>query len=146
MRILFTKSGSPLSRAIMAVTKEPVSHCALECAGWIIHANLYGVHVELPQTFQSHSQIVYTVDIPLDIDRVMNVLAKNELKYYDLGAILYLALRYWLPCLPKKNLWQSSNMFLCTEWVTEVIDGKADSMITPYQLYLKLKEKETANA
>lgn len=142
MRILFTRSELLLSKAIRAVTKEPVSHCAIECAGWVIHSNMYGVHVELPQTFEKRSEIVYSVDIPFDISRVMNVLAKNEQKPWDFGAALYMGLRYLLPFLPKKNLWQSSSMYLCTEWVTEVLGGVPDSLITPYQLYLKLKSKK----
>lgn len=142
MRILFTKSSSPLSRVIRAVTKEPVSHCAIDCSGWILHSNLYGVHVELPQTFTSHSEIVYSIDIPFDINKIMATLAKDELKFYDYGALLYLGLRYLFPFLPKKNLWQSSNMYLCTEWVTDVLASNPDSMITPYQLYLQLVSKQ----
>lgn len=60
---------------------------------------------------------------------------------YDFGALFYLALRVLFPWLPKKNLWQTSGMFLCTEWVTEVLEGEEDSMITPYKLFLRLKEE-----
>ncbi len=140
MRILFTKSDSILSKVIRAVTKEPVSHCAIECSGWIIHSNLYGVHVELPQNFLNHSEIMYSVEIPFDPNKVMATLAKDEFKFWDIGAALYIGLRCWLPFLPKKNLWQSSDMYLCTEWVMDALEEVPDPMITPYQLYLKLKE------
>lgn len=138
MRILFTRSGTPLSRAIRAVTKEPVSHCAIQLGELVVHSNLYGVHLETLHYFQTHSEIVYEVDIPDNIEGLHNSLDRDEGKWYDIGALLYLGLRYVIPCLPKKNLWQCSGMYLCTEFVTEVINGEADSLVTPYQLYVKL--------
>lgn len=142
MRILFTENDSILSKLIRLVTEEPVSHCALECGGWVIHSNLLGVHVELSQTFCKNSTVLYSLDIDLDINKIMSALSRYEGSRYDLGAMLYLGLRCIFPFLPKKNLWQSSGMFLCTEWITEVLDGNEDSLITPYKLYVKLKEKQ----
>lgn len=141
MKALFTKSDTPLSRAIRGVTGEGVSHCALEVDGWIIHVNLLGLQIESPESFSSHSSVVYSVEIPFEITNLMKALAKSGKMGYDYGALLYLGLRYLLPCLPKKNLWQVSNLYLCTEWLEDLLDEKIDSMLTPYQLYLKLKEK-----
>jgi hypothetical protein len=67
---------------------------------------------------------------------------KYDKSWYDMGAgffigLSFLARRYLKIPLPKVNLWQSSGMFICTEWATESI-GEVDSMITPYGLYLKL--------
>lgn len=138
MKILFTRSGSLLSRLIRHVSGEPVSHCALDCGGWIIHSNLLGLHVELPQTFEKHSEIVYSVSVDFDQQKVMSIFAQYDQDPYDFGALLYLGLRFLLPFLPEKNLWQSNGMFLCTEWVTEAVYGSPDSSITPYRLYLKL--------
>jgi hypothetical protein len=143
MRILFTRSNSLLSRLIRKVTGEPVSHCALECSGWVIHSNLRGLHVELPQTFLRKSEIVYSVEIPYDMGLVMHALSKYEGKGYDIGALLYLGLRSLLPFLPKKNLWQSTGLFLCTEWVTQVLSGREDHMITPYGLYKRLSNSNS---
>jgi hypothetical protein len=120
------------------VTGEPVSHVAIECAGWIIHSNLLGVHVELPQTFYRHSTVLYAVDQPFDMEHLMQTLSKYDQHSYDFGGLLYLGLQALIPWLPKKNLWQQTGMFLCTEWVTSVIYGYEDHMITPYQLYLRL--------
>lgn len=136
MRILFTKSKSLLSYLICAVTKEPVSHCALEIHGWVIHSNLYGVHAEPLEDFRG--EIVYSVEVPYKEEALISGMAKYQGRMYDVGALLYLGLKYLLPFLPKKNLWQSSSMFLCTEWVTQVLDGRADSMVTPYKLYERL--------
>jgi hypothetical protein len=60
---------------------------------------------------------------------------------YDFTGLLYMGLRYLLPFLPRHNLWAISGSFLCTELITEVIDGEEDPDITPYNLYLSLKEK-----
>ena len=142
MQILFTTSNSILSRLIRWSTGEPVSHCAISCGGWVIHSNLFGVHVELPQTFSSHSQIIYSVDVPYSQDKLMTTLSKYDQAGYDFGALLYLGLQAILPFLPRKNLWQTTGMFLCTEWITEVLYGGEDHMITPYELYLRLSERE----
>jgi len=61
---------------------------------------------------------------------------------YDYGAFLYIGLKCLLPFLPKINLWQTTGMFLCTEWVQEVLGREIDSMITPYKLYELLSQKE----
>lgn len=141
MRILFTKSNSLFSRIIRKVTGEPVSHCAIASNGYVIHSNLQGVIIETEDYFEAHSQIVYSVEIEDCMDRVTKLLATESHAMYDIGAILYLGVRYLFPWLPKKNLWQSSGMYLCTEWVTTVVNEKTDSMITPYQLYLTLSNK-----
>lgn len=138
MRILFTKNNTLLSRLIRHVTGEDVSHCVLEVHGWLVHSNLYGVHAELPQDFKS--DVVYSVEVPYNPEGVIRALAAYQGRMYDFGALLYLGLRVLCPWLPKKNLWRSSGMFLCTEWITAVLNGKEDSMITPYQLYERLKQ------
>jgi hypothetical protein len=143
MRVLFTKSNSLLSRIIRGITNEPVSHCAIECSGWVMHSNLLGAHVELPQTFESHSEIVYTVEIDFDQAKLMATYAKCDQHMYDFGGLAYLGLRYLIPALPKKNLWQTTGMFLCTEFVNEIVNNTEDSMITPYGLYLKLTKENT---
>lgn len=128
-----------MSRVIRCITGEDVSHCALRVHGWILHSNLYGVHAVLPQDF--HGEVVYSIEVAYNPEAVVRALAEYQGRAYDFGALLYLALRICCPWLPKQNLWQSSGMFLCTEWVTQVVDGRADSMITPYQLYQRLKER-----
>jgi hypothetical protein len=142
VHILFTRSSSPLSWLIRRITGEPVSHVALYCNGWIIHSTGRGVTVELPQTFERHSEVVYSVEVSLDWNRVLSALSRYGHARYDFGGLLYLGMRYLIPFLPRKNLWQTSGMFLCTEWVTEVLDGKPDSMISPYGLYLRLERAQ----
>lgn len=141
MEILFTKNNSPVSRLIRYITKEPVSHCAIRSDKWVIHANFLGVHVELYDVFVATSTAVYSVKVPATEDSVYNALYQKEGSFYDFGAMLYLGLEFIFPFLPHKNLWQSNGAFLCTEWVTFVLDGEIDSNLTAYGLYLKLKEK-----
>lgn len=138
MRILFTRTESLLSKVIRGVTKEPVSHCALEMYGWVLHSNLLGVHAERLGSFSKSSDIIFSVEIPDNPREVFSALAQYQGRSYDFLALLYLGLRYLCPFLPKKNLWQVSGMFICTEFITKSMYGSEDSLITPYQLYLKV--------
>jgi hypothetical protein len=128
-----------MSRLIRWVTGEPVSHCAIECDGWVIHANLLGVHAEALYDFEASCEILHSVEMPANYERLLGLFCRHNQSGYDLGAMLYLGLRLLFPALPKKNLWQCSGMFLCTEWVTEFLSGEPDSLITPYKLYKKMK-------
>jgi hypothetical protein len=95
------------------------------------------------EPFESfNSSIIESVELPDNLEKVINLLAKYDGNFYDFGALFYLGLRSLFPFLPKANLWQTTGMFLCTEWITEVVDGKENSMITPHQLYLKLKGEQ----
>lgn len=140
MQILFTTSDSLLSKLIRRQAGEPVSHCAIEFGGWVIHSNLRGVNVEPLSAFASRNEIVYTADIPFDLDKFMATLGKCWGAGYDLGGLLYLGVRSIFPWLPNRNLWQCNGMFLCVEFITEVLYGREESTLTPYQLYLRLIE------
>jgi len=150
MKILFTRSKSPLSWLIRAVTREPVSHCAVLYNGLVAHSNLLGLHLTGENHFRETTEVVYEVTIPSidqheDHQKFWKLLDEEEGSLYDFGALLFLGfcliLRsiFKIP-LPKSNLWAASGMFVCTEWVTEVVSEEEDAMITPYGLYLKLKE------
>ena len=142
MQILFTTSRSPISWLIRRITGEPVSHCAIQVGSFVVHSNFFGVHIEPISVFLEKSRVVFSVEIASNHQKLMKSLSTNWHHPYDFGALLYLGLRYLCPLLPKANLWQSSGMFMCTEWVTTVILGKQDSLLTPYQLYLRLNKKE----
>ena len=140
MEILFTTTDLPVSRLIRHVTKEPVSHCAVRIGEFVIHSSFSGVEILPYSVFASKYKIIYriySITYPL---KVYKTLKKYYGHPYDFGALLYLGLRALLPksWTKKRNLWQTSGMFLCTEFVTTFIDDKEDSMITPYQLYLRL--------
>lgn len=158
MRILFTKSDTILSKLIRNVTEEPISHCALEfnfssCYRYVVHSNIKGLHKEPLCSFKETSEVVFALERKEnnffqdvnDFWKLQRLLEKYPKAPYDFGAFLFLGAslflrdRLNLP-LPKSNLWQSSGMFLCTEWVSEFVNEKDDSMVTPYQLYLEIKD------
>lgn len=147
IEIAFTRSDYYMSKLIRRVTGEDVSHCVILVDDlWVIHSNFIGVHAEYIGDFCEHSQIVTRIPMPLDRERVLDTLDKLDDAGYDFGGMAFLGicltLRKWLPWIvPKQNLWQSSGMFLCTEFVTELLDGKADSMITPGQLRDRLMKQ-----
>lgn len=140
MKALFTRNNSPLSRLIRFLTREDVSHCAIESGPVVYHSNLLGgVHLETSKHFRSRNIVVYEVELADNLARLEHALDKYELAGYDYLGLIYLGLRCVLRFLPKANLWQSSGMLLCTEWAQEVIEGEMDSSMTPYQLYKHLK-------
>ncbi len=142
MDIIFTRGSSILSKLIRSLTGEPVSHCAIAEAGVVIHMNLYGMQTETEEQFETHAEIVYRVSVPEDCTRLLNLYVQYRKSMYDFGGLLYLGLRYLLPRLPKANLWQTTGMFLCTEWITEFLTGEEDHEITPYKLYELLNSRK----
>jgi len=139
--IIFTRSCSPLSLLIRRVTREPVSHVGILLGGrWVIHSNLLGVGIDNLKSFlDSGSEIVFIHPTGLGADSILDALADTDTSLYDFLGLLYLGLRGLLPFLPSQNLWQVTGMYICTEWVTEVLDKHPDSNITPYQLYKQLQ-------
>lgn len=146
MKFLWTKSNKPLSVLIRKVTGEPVSHVVIATNGFVVHSNLKGVHVEDELVFRANCEVVFELSLPEDASnesKLHTLLSQDEGKLYDFGALIFVGLAMFLRTmfkipLPKSNLWQSTGMFMCTEWVSEFLDNKEDSMITPYGLYLKL--------
>ncbi len=145
MDIIFTKNDRSLfSRVIRSVTHEPVSHVALRTGPFVVHSNWKGINVTSFVKFQQQNKIIFSYPLEGSDSKLYNVL-NLEGSGYDLPALLYLGCKLALAKvgikLPKKNLWTLSGMYICTEFVSYVIYGKEDSMITPYKLYLRLTEK-----
>jgi hypothetical protein len=142
MNILFTRGNNPVSSMIMGLTKEPVSHVAIELDGFVIHCSLLGTKVVKSIDFRMHCTVVYCVAMDrYKLSKVLAMLYKKPM--YDYTGLMYLGLRYGLKrvfgwSIPKANLWQVSGMTICTEFVTQIIDEKQDSLITPYRLYKRL--------
>ena len=140
MEILFTTTEYPTSKLIRKLTGEDVSHCAIKVGEFVIHSNFFGVIIEPYFKFVKTNKILYSVQMPTDQRTLRLALIRNYGKMYDYGAFFYIGFRLLFPkLLPKKNLWQNTGMFICTEFITDTLDQEEDSMITPYQLYLRLK-------
>lgn len=108
-----------------------------------MHSNLYGVHIDTEEYFRKQCEVVYSVEAAYDPYKMTNLIGSKDHSSYDFGGLLYCGLRILFPSLPKKNLWQTTGMYMCTEWVQEALGTeKIDSMITPYQLYLQLLQKQ----
>lgn len=143
MRILFTRSEKIVSKLIRRVTGEPVSHCAIQVGDWVIHSNFLGVHPERIDKFLKGGVTIWAaVELPNDYPKILLNTFEGWGKRYDFGAMFYLLARAIFPWLPKKNLWQCSDMFLCSEWVAHVVEDDDDAMITPYRLAMRLLEQK----
>jgi len=144
MLVLFTRNSSLLSRLITGITGEDVSHCALCIGDYVIHINLLGLQVQHVVDFSNQNIVIDAVPLRREIlstDRLLEGLVGNGRMGYDYLGLLYLGLRYLIPALiPKQNLWQVSGMFLCTELVTHLLEGREASLLTPGQLAMYLKE------
>lgn len=143
IEVLFTKSELIGSKMIRDITKEDVSHCAIRYRNMVLHSSYWGVKLLSYEDFKKHNTIVHSVELPLSAWVFVDIWHKYKNKPYDYGAFFFLGLRYLCVKLhipsPRVNLWQSSGSYLCSEFVSSAILGEQDSLITPYQLYLKLK-------
>lgn len=142
IQILFTTSDKLMSKWIRKITNEPVSHCAIQVGNFVIHSSVNGVEILPYDIFSQKNRIIYRISKSVLDSRVRTSLENTWGKKYDFGALLYLGLRYLFPrIIPKQNLWQTSSLYLCTEFVSSTVLNESDSLITPYKLYLKLFEE-----
>lgn len=148
VKVLFTTRDAFFSRLVRDVTKSEVSHCAIEIPSlkMVIHSNIKGVHIEYYKTFRKNNNIIHELDSKYEFDESLLDAIMGTFEYfsYDFFAFMFLGLslvlRSYLKIpLPKANLWNTSGM-ICTEFVTQFVDRKADPMITPEALYYKLLE------
>jgi hypothetical protein len=147
LKVLFVKGNSLFSKFICWALEEPVSHVALMFdKTFVVHSNLLGVNIDCVGHLRKSHQILFEVDVPVEneYDKLVQTVDLYEGKSYDYFALIYLGYRailkkcFGLP-FPLYNRLDSPDKFLCTEFVTSVIDHKTDSVISPYQLYLRLK-------
>ena len=141
MKILFTRSKYPLSKLICHLTEEPVSHCSIydEENDWVYHSSFKGVERLSFEEFMTSQVYIISLSVA-DIPDLEEHFDKHKNSWYDVFGLLFLGLRYLIPGLPKVNLWQITGMYLCTEWVTHLLYGIEDSLITPYKLFKELEE------
>lgn len=147
MQLLFTTSEKPMAKLIRWATDEDCSHCAIQWDNLVVHSNWKGVNIQFLDEFLKENRIIHSSPVQESEDRLTNTIVRKDQSLYDVGALLFLGvvlfcrralgLRKW----PKMNLWQSSGMDLCTEFVTEFIDGKADSLITPHKLFERMNNR-----
>lgn len=144
MSVLITAGHNPFSAIIRRLTREPASHVAIRWNAWVLHSNLNGVQWQSLDSFKLNAEIINEIPIEEDLERLLKFSAAHvERGRYDIGGLLYCGLRLSLRSIgiriPKKNLWQMTGMFMCTELVTAFVYGIEDAMITPTQLGQRLK-------
>ncbi len=142
IQVVFTTSDTFVGRAIKYLTGEEMTHVGLYQNKKFLHSSLAGVEIATRKEFTAVREIVGTVDVKTD-KSLEEIAAKFGSRGYDYKALVWLGARYFLKkfCgidIPKVNLWNITGMYTCTELVTEILDGEADSLITPYQLYERL--------
>lgn len=153
MKLLWTKSGLPLSRFIRWGLKEPCSHVVIIFDDKIVfHSNLKGAHVEWFNTFKKHVEIVHQIEyrLPLEEEEAVyqSIIDANDQTPYDFKAFGYfiwsaLLYRFKGRAFPAKNPWGSPNANFCTGLVSripvEAIPGmekvKDGDMMSPEKLY-----------
>ena len=141
--IHFTRSSKLGSHLIRAVTGETVSHCVIEKGGMVLHSTFLGLKLVLLRVFLKENSIVYTLSGVKSPTGIAYLLDKYWEARYDYRAFLALGLRLLSPKLASKvDIRGLTGSFLCTEFVSVALGEGEDSEITPYKLYLKLKEKE----
>ena len=160
MRLLWTKSSSPLSAVIRAVTGDDCSHFSFvfesAAKGLMFESNLFGTHPTFFETSMKTHTILHEIDVPLSIeeeDKVWDlVVQKYDGKPYDFGGALYLGwrkilLRAFKIPLPATNKWAKDDAWFCDELydVLNNIPGfkKIDvvsGMHTPHDVWLNLQE------
>ena len=142
----------PVSKLIMELTGESVSHTVIRNGDFIYQSSFAGVEQVKAADFLAEYNVIYSLKPHSErlneadlVERLIERMVDLRGTLYDFPGLLYVGFRYSLFCafnldIPKKNLWQISGMYICTEFVEDIIDIESDSMITPYKLYLKLKE------
>jgi hypothetical protein len=158
MKLLFSYNNRKIgSRFIRWVLREPVSHVAIQfSSGLIIHSTFSGVGLEWSSNFRAEN------DIPYEYDAIIPPSPEDEMAWvtslldiymgqsYDYKAFIYFGWRALLLRLlglpmPGRNHWNANGRYLCTELASTVMGREMDPMISPYQLYIKLR-KESARA
>lgn len=152
MKIIFTKNKKLGSKFIRWGLEEPVSHVAiLFDNGFILHSHINGVEPVWGKTFLESNEVVFSLSYrkQKSLNREMKLMGELLNKYdkaeYDLGSLAYFVWRGFLrkffnKPLPEENKWNNKKAFLCSGWATVLIKNKENDMITPYELYQRLKQ------
>lgn len=155
MKIVFTKSNNIFSKLIRFFLNEPVSHMAIVFDEKIVfQSNLLGVSIAWYETFKKKNDVVYEFDFNTVLEKeeelYQNVITVNDEKDYDFAAFFYFSWRailykfFKIP-IPRFNKFNNINQYLCIEilkFFKKDIDSNELAMLSPFQVYLKLINKQ----
>lgn len=140
---LFTKSNKIGSILIRLITGEDESHVGIFVNGRVYHSTaMKGPHSQTYREFMKGKKLVDSVDYRID----ELPLDQGGRGFYDFLSILYWAgalfySRITNSELPKKNLFQYSDHYICTEYGLEAMGEDPSLMISPGKLKRLLKER-----
>lgn len=158
MKLIWTKSGTPLSYAIRHICGDDCSHFSFvfesSAKGLMFESNLLGTHPSFLQTSLKSHTIVHdkTVNVPLEVEDLIwdEVVSKYDGKGYDFGGAAYLGLMvrrektFKIP-RPTANAWAKEGRYFCDE-VYDVFNKfpkyfpkieVCNGMDTPHDMFLK---------
>lgn len=161
MRIIFTTNQMIGSVLIRWFTGQPASHIAFVFDEKIvIHSSLFGVDIKWLDTYEKHSKIVESIDVPLrstSEEQVWKALmGLRDAANYDFGAVLYQGWRRLLSKFglkyPHKNKWADREKDMCVE-VYAIVSKFVNlpkienlSMLSAWDVYLALKKAGVSGA
>jgi len=146
----------PLSDLITWTFNEPVSHVAFVFDDkWLLQSNLFGVNIRWFHLWKKKQHIIFQLKYELPLEKEEQIFqalldAYSE-DWYDYLGFLYFVWRGFLYKvfkiqLPKKNPWVTSG-HLCTKlveflprWLTNLPEDLDLEIVTPYKLFMILKE------
>ena len=132
VELIFTRTDSPLSRIIRAITGEEYSHCAFggfyamggetsdvtDVIPLVLHSDLRGVVFESMERFFERNTVVSVIRIPVELD--IRSVGKSLGNRYDFSAIAgYFPVIFWRRLFrePMKNILACSNAQVCSEFM-----------------------------
>ena len=158
MKLIWSKSKSPLSLLIRTITGEDCSHFAIvlydgKPGEIMFESNLLGTHPCFYQNSMKTHTLVHQVDVPCDQaveDKVWDTVVKKfDGKGYDFLGVLYLGWRKILyralrSPIPAINKWASPHRYFCDE-LFELVSGLpgvpeipvSNGMKTPHDVWTK---------
>lgn len=150
IELLFTTSNHQFSRLARWAMQSDCSHFAINLDnGIVFHSNFLGAHIEPYCTFMQNNTTIHRLKFnPLDPKVEENIYQKlircNYGKWYDMGAMIYLGFSMILHRglgrpIPKKNLWNSQEQFICTELLGTLADVDLGYAIFPQIEHITMK-------
>jgi hypothetical protein len=157
MRLLFTKSSSPLSKLIRWGAGEPCSHFAIGFNDQLLfQSNLLGTGIEYMPQFLKVQTVVKEIYIPLakeTEDKIYDAIMPGWTGHpYDYRAFAYLSWRALLHksfgvAFAKQNPWSDKTAFLCVglvacldvdgvpQWLRKAAREVPQDAMFPWDLY-----------
>jgi len=151
MKLISTRSKSPLSIAIRWLFRENCSHFAIvfdDC--FLVQSNLLGVGMDWWAAVEKSHVIVDTIDVPLAADTEdklwKSILDGTAHLPYDFGGFAYLGYRglllhFFKKPMPLRNKWAKSNQYMCMEMArllsdyVKLPDDRDLAIVTPAKLF-----------